>query len=185
MPMLTISFPNRGVPYYCILITASVSLLTYMSCSTGSSTVFTWFQNLTTIASLFTWMSVSIAYIQFHRALHAQGISRNTLVFKSPWQPYTAYFSLTFFFLITLLNGFYTFPSPTKAFELDNFITAYVGIPIFAALFLIWKVVKGTRWVRPHEADIQTGKAALDAADAHWPERRPRNVLERVWFWIA
>lgn len=156
-----------------------------MSCSTGSSTVFTWFQNLTTIASLFTWMSVSIAYIQFHRALHAQGISRNTLIFKSAFQPYTAYFSLAFFALITLLNGFYTFPSPTKPFELDNFITAYAGIPIFAALFLIWKVVKGTRWVRPQEADIQTGKAALDAADAHWPERRPRNVFEKVWFWIA
>ena len=173
------------MPYYCIILTASVSLLTYMSCTAGSSTVFTWFQNLTTVASLFTWMSVSVAYIQFHRALRAQGISRNTLVFKSPWQPYTAYFSLLFFAAITLLNGFYTFPSATKKFDVNNFVTAYVGVPIFFALFLAWKVLKRTRWVDPREADIQTGKAALDAADAHWPERRPRNVLERVWFWIA
>ena len=175
----------RGVPYYAILITASVALLTFMSTSTGASTVFTWFQNLTTIASLFTWMAVSIAYIRFHAALKAQGISRNTLVFKSKYQPYTAYFSLAFFGMITLLNGFYTFPSPTKKFDLDDFITAYVGIPIFAMLYLVWKVLKGTRFVPAAEADIQTGKAALDAADAHWPERQPRNVFEKIWYWIA
>jgi len=39
--------------------------------------------------------------------------------------------------------------------------------------------------VRSEEADITSGKAALDAADAHWPDRRPRNFVERVWFWIA
>ena len=48
-----------------------------MSCTSGSSTVFTWFQNLTTIANLFTWMSVSIAYIRFHAALKAQGVDRS------------------------------------------------------------------------------------------------------------
>jgi len=50
---------------------------------------------------------------------------------------------------------------------------------------VFWKVFKRTKWVNPAEADITTGKAALDAADAHWPERIPRNVLERIWFWIA
>ena len=167
------------------MITASISLLTYMSCSAGSSTVFTWFQNLTTVANLFTWMSVSIAYIKFHGALKAQGIDRSTLVFRSPLQPYTAYFSLIFFALITLFNGFYVFPSPTKSFDVNNFITAYVGIPIYFALYLFWKLVKRTKWVNAAEADIQTGKAALDAADAHWPERRARNVMEKIWFFIA
>ena len=173
----------RGIPYYCIFITASISLLTYMSCSAGSSTVFTWFQNLTTVANLFTWMSISVAYIKFHAALKAQGVDRNTLVFKSALQPYTAWFCLVFFALITLFNGFYVFPSPTKSFDLDDFITAYVGIPIYFALLLFWKIFKRTRWIPAAEADITTGKAALDAV--HWPERVPRNTLEKIWFWIA
>jgi len=156
-----------------------------MSCSAGSSTVFQWFQNLTTIANLFTWVSVSVAYLKFYYALRAQGIDRNTLVFKSPFQPYTAYVSLVFFSLIILLNGFYVFPSPTKSFNVNNFITAYVGIPIYFGLYLFWKLFKRTRWVPSAEVDIQTGKAALDAADAHWPERIPRNVLEKIWFFIA
>ncbi|KAL8680225.1 MAG: hypothetical protein Q9186_003583 [Xanthomendoza sp. 1 TL-2023] len=170
-----------GVPYSCIIVTASISLLTYMSCSSGAAEVFQWFQNLVTIANLFTWMSVSIAYIRFHAALKAQGVDRNTLVFKSPFQPYTAYFSLCFFAMITLFNGFYVF----GPFDVNGFVTAYVGIPIYFALYTFWKVFKRTKFVKAHEADIYTGKAALDAADAHWPPRIARNWVERVWFWIA
>ena len=152
-----------------------------MSCSAGANVVFEWFQNLITIANLFTWMSVSVAYIQFHKALRAQGIDRNTLVFKSPFQPYTAYFALSFFAIITLFNGFYVF----KPFSIKNFVTAYVGIPIYLLLYLFWKIFKRTSFVRPAEADIFTGKAALDAADGHWPVRIPRNIFERIWFFIA
>ena len=64
-------------------------------------------------------------------------------------------------------------------------MTAYVGVVIYAVLFVGWKVWKRTKWVRSEEADIFTGKAALDAADAHWPVRKARNWVERVWFWVA
>lgn len=184
-PKLFLTCSKQGVPYYCVMLTASISLLTYMSCSAGSGKVFTWFQNLVAITQLLTWMSISVAYIRFHAALRAQNISRNTLVFKSPFQPYTAWFSLIFFAIITLFNGFYTFPSKTKGFDKQDFVTAYVGIPIYAGLYVFWKVFKKTKCVKPQEADITTGKAALDAADAHWPKRRARNLWERVWFAIA
>ncbi|KAL8900326.1 MAG: hypothetical protein Q9207_005753 [Kuettlingeria erythrocarpa] len=180
-PRILLTCSKRGVPYYCIAITASISLLTYLSCSSGSAVAFQWFQNLVTIASLFTWMSVSIAYIRFHAALKAQGVDRRTLHFRSPFQPYTAWFSLIFFAIITVFNGFYVF----GPFDVNSFVTAYVGIPIYFALYAFWKIFKRTKWIPSDEADIFTGKAALDAADAHWPERRPRNVIERIWFWIA
>lgn len=180
-PRFLLKCSKRGVPYYCIAVTASISLLTYMSCSSGANVVFEWFQNLVTIANLFTWMSVSIAYIKFHAALKAQNVDRSTLVFRSPFQPYTAWFSLFFFAMITFFNGFYVF----GPFDVNSFVTAYVGIPIYFALYAFWKIFKRTKWLSPEEADIFTGKAALDAADAHWPVRVPRNTVERIWFWIA
>lgn len=172
---------RRGVPYFCIGITASISLLTYLSCSSGSATVFKWFQNLTTIANLWTWISICIAYIHFYFALKAQGVDRSTLIFRSPLQPYTAIGALFFFTIIIIFNGFYVF----KPWVLNDFITAYVGIPIYLFLFAFWKIFKRTSWVPPSQADIYTGKAALDAADLNWRERKPRNALERLWFWIA
>jgi len=181
-PRFLLRCSKAGVPYYCVAITASISLLTYMSCSTGANVVFEWFQNLTTIASLFTWCSICIAYIQFHKALKAQGIDRNTLVFKSPFQPYTAWAAFVFFALIIVFNGFYCW-SPT--FDVDNFVTSYVGIPIFFVLYAFWKIFKRTKFIPPVDVDLHTGKAALDAADALWPVQVPRNIFEKIWFWIA
>lgn len=109
-PEFLLKCSKSGVPVYCVLITASLSLLTYLSTRPGGpAEVFTWFQNLTTIATLFTWCSILVAYLQFYKALAAQGVDRNTLVFKSPWQPYTAWVSLIFFTIIIVFNGFYVF----------------------------------------------------------------------------
>ena len=52
-------------------------------------------------------------------------------------------------------------------------------------LFVAWKVAKRTKWIPSIEADITSGKAAIDAMDDLWEERKPRNILERIWFWIA
>ena len=85
-----------------------------------------------------------------------------------------------------LFNGFYTFPSRRgKGFDVNDFVTAYIGIPIYAGLYLFWKIFKRTKWIRAEEADIHTGKAEMDEADKFWPERRPRTWVQRVWYAIA
>jgi yeast amino acid transporter len=48
-PRFLLKCSKSGVPVWCVLITWSISFLTYLSCSSGSNVVFTWFQNLTTI----------------------------------------------------------------------------------------------------------------------------------------
>ncbi|KAI9706530.1 MAG: hypothetical protein M1836_003536 [Candelina mexicana] len=183
-PQFLLKCSRTGVPYYCVGITASISLLTYLSCGKGGATeVFQWFQNLTTIANLFTWMSISIAYIQFNKALKAQGVDRNSLIFKSPFQPFLAWFSLIYFAIITLFNGFAVFIH--GSWDITDFFTAYIGVAIYLILLAFWKIFKRTKMVNPAEADIYTGKAALDAEEGNWPEQHPRNVVERIWFWIA
>lgn len=183
-PKFLLKCSKNGVPYYCVAITASISLITYMSVSTGANTVFLWFQNLTTIAQLFTWCSVCITYTRFRKALVAQGVDRNSLVFKSVWQPYTAWAAFAYFALIIFFNGFKVFTqTPWGSDELTSFFTAYIGVPIFFLLFIFWKVFKRTKVVNPAEADIWSGKAALDAEV--WPEQIPRNFLEKFWFWLC
>lgn len=179
-PRFLLKCTKKGVPIWCVLITCSISLLTYMSCSSGSNKVFEWFQNLTTISTLFTWVSINIAYIRFYYACKAQGIDRNTMIFKSPLQPYLAYIAAVFFSLIILFNGF---DSIAGGFDYSAFITDYIGVPIYFGLYLFWRLFKRTHFRSSAEADLYTGKAALDAVV--WPERHPRNIIERIWFWIA
>ena len=132
-------------------------------------------------------MAIMTAYLKFYYALRAQNIPRSSLPFRSKFQPYTAWFALLYFSLITLFNGFWTFPSKTKPFDARNFVTAYVDLPIFGALILGWKLCKGTRVVRSHEVDLRTGKAAIDAREVAEAEAekergaRRRNLVKKVW----
>jgi len=180
-PRFLLKCSKKGVPYYCVGITASVSLLTYMATSTDATTVFNWFYNLTTVAQLFTWVSICIAYLRFHAGLKAQGISRDTLHFKTPLQPYVAWFALIFFAIIILFNGWSVFT--TGGWDRDSFLVSYLGIPIYFALYAFWRIFKRTSFVKAHEMDLISGRAAVDAQV--WPDRIPRNIWERIWFWIA
>ncbi|RAR15338.1 amino acid permease [Stemphylium lycopersici] len=183
-PQFLLKCNKNGVPYYCVGITASISLLTYMSVSAGANTVFIWFQNLTTIASLFTWCSICYTYTRFRKACIAQNVNRSSMIFRSRWQPYSAWIAFAYFALIIFFNGFKVFTTtPWGSDELTSFFTAYIGILIFGLLFGFWKVFKRTKMVKPHEADIWSGKAALDAEI--WPEQIPRNALEKFWFWLC
>jgi len=183
-PQFLLRCNKKGVPIYAVAVTASISLLTYMSVSAGANKVFGWFQNLTTIASLFTWCTVTYTYTQFRKACIAQNVDRSTMVFASKWQPYVAWTAFTYFALIILFNGFKVFTTtPWGPDELTDFFTAYIGVAIFGLLFAFWKVFKRTKMVNPAEADIWSGKAALDAEV--WPEQIPRNALERFWFWLC
>jgi len=50
-------------------------------------------------------------------------------------------------------------------------------------LYAFWKIFKRTKMVNPANADIWTGKAALDAEV--WPEYVPKNFLEKFWAWLC
>ena len=64
-----------------------------------------------------------------------------------------------------------------------NLGCSYITIPIYFGFFLFWKILKRTKFVKASEADIWSGKAALDAEI--WSEQVPRNIFEKIWFWIA
>lgn len=74
-----------------------------------------------------TWASVCVAYLKFYGALKAQGIDRNTLPFKSVWQPYAAWFGLVYFSIIIVFNGFAVFIRGN--WNVSNFLVSYIGIP--------------------------------------------------------
>lgn len=179
-PRFFLKCTKSGVPVYCVLATWAIGFLTYLSCSSGSNKVFTWMQNLTTISTLFTWVSINIAYVRFHAAFKAQGIPRSELPFRAPFQPYLGYIALVFFSLIIFFNGF---DSIAGKWDYQAFITDYIGVPIYFGLYLFWRILKRTHFIKSTDADLYTGKAALDAIV--WPERHPRNIIERIWFWIA
>lgn len=67
----------------------------------------------------------------------------------------------------------------------DDFLTSYIGIPIFGCLYLGWKVSKKTSIHKPADVDLWSGKDIIDAAEDNYERPRPQNAIERLWLWIA
>ena len=113
------------MPYYGVVFTASFSALAYLSCSAGPATVFIWLNNIGTLVALFAWVSVCITYLRFYAALKKQGVDRDTLPFKSPFQPYLAWGTTIYFTILLIFNGFYAF----APWNTENFISTYITVP--------------------------------------------------------
>jgi yeast amino acid transporter len=180
-----LKFERFGVPYACVAFTAALGCLSYLVVG-GDNTaeeVFFWISNLSAVSTLIVWSAVCFTYLRFHRALRFHGVSRDTLPYKSPLQPFLAYFAICFSLTVAFFNGFDCF-FPGK-FSAKTFLPPYIDIPIFLCLFFGYKLTKRTKFVPLAEIDIWSGKAEIDRLEPTWPVVKPRNWLERIWFWIA
>ncbi|KAI0003570.1 proline-specific permease [Xylariaceae sp. FL0662B] len=178
-----LTYEKWGVPYACVAATSTLSLLCYLNVNNSGEEVFFWFSNVSAVSTLIVWASISITYLRFYYGLRRNGISRDTLPWKPPLQPYMAYFSVCFCLIVAFFNGFDAF-FPGK-FSAKTFLPPYIDIPIFACLFLGYKFIKGTSFIKLSDMDLWSGKATIDSLEGTWPKVEPRNFLERIWFWIA
>jgi amino acid transporter len=168
-----LTYEKFGTPYACVAVTTALSLLVYLNVSSSSSEVFFWISNLSAVSTLVVWTSVCITYLRFYKGMKHQGIPRSSLPFRSPLQPYLAWFAVIFSSTIAFFNGFDCF-FPGK-FSAKSFIPPYIDIPIFACLFLGYKIVKRTKFVKLGEMDFFSGKEEADRLEETWEEVKPRN----------
>ncbi|SGZ54678.1 CIC11C00000004868 [Sungouiella intermedia] len=153
-PKIFLKTNSRGLPYYGVILAGLFMPLSYMSVSSGSATVFGWFQSLTSSNLLLGWISISLAHIGLQRALKAQGYTRDDLPYKMPFAHVGAYI-LLFFFVILLLTG--GFPNFMKGrFEISSFFSSYFSIAYFAVFYTFWKVWKRTKFIAPADVDLQS-----------------------------
>ncbi|KAI1181476.1 AAT family amino acid transporter [Nemania serpens] len=178
-----LAFERWGVPYACVAATTLLSLLCYLNVNNRGESVFFWFSSLSAVSTLIVWSAVCITYLRFYHGLRHNGISRDSLPYKAPLQPFLAYFALCFCVIVAFFNGFDAF-FPGK-FSAKTFVPPYVDVPIFLALFLGYKLVRKTRLVPLAEMDLWSGKEEIDQLEGSWPDVRPTNFLQRIWFWIA
>ncbi|KAF2163202.1 hypothetical protein M409DRAFT_68523 [Zasmidium cellare ATCC 36951] len=172
-----IAITNKsGVPYYALGISAAICCLAYMNVSSASTTVFGYFVNLVSIFGLLTWISILVSHIYFVKARRAQGVHDKSqeLRYKSPFGLWGSYVALAFCCLIAITKNFTVFvPNPETygSFDYKNFITGYLGIPLYLIMIAGYKRIKKTHQVKPHEADLYTGKDVIDRDEQEWVEK--------------
>ncbi|OQV09565.1 hypothetical protein CLAIMM_13672 [Cladophialophora immunda] len=132
-----------------------------------------------TVISLITYLVASNAA--------AQGVDRNTLPYKAPFAPYTAYMAIVVGCVVMLFIGFDCF----VPWSTQGFITNYFGLAYGIFMYFFWKVIKRTKFVDPKTCDIWSGKAEIDEECKIWEEggfeevEKARlaqmNIFRRTW----
>jgi yeast amino acid transporter len=101
---------NRwGVPWIAVLFLSLFVCLGFMSLSNGAATVFGWLQDLVSVSALVNWIIICMVYLRFYYAMKKQGISRDRLPWKAPFQPYVAWLAVISFIILLLTGGYSTF----------------------------------------------------------------------------
>ncbi|EPS34709.1 hypothetical protein PDE_09673 [Penicillium oxalicum 114-2] len=164
---------KTGVPYVAVIAAWLFGPLAYLSLgSGGAAQAFTWLLNLSTVAGLIAWATLCFCYIRFHAAMKAQGVSRDTLPWKGPLQPYAAWVGFIGSTIITLVAGFPVFLKGN--WSTSDFVASYIGIPIFIVPIIGWKLWHRTQFQRAATIDLWSGR--LQDGEI-MPQPNPRNTV--------
>ncbi|KAJ5376583.1 amino acid permease/ SLC12A domain-containing protein, partial [Penicillium cosmopolitanum] len=181
LPQIFGKVTKKGVPYVAVVTAWLFGLLAYLR-KGGAAQAFAWLQSLGTVAGLIAWATLCFCYIRFHAGLKAQGVNRESLPWKSPFQPFTAWYGFIGASTITFITGFHVFLKGN--WSASTFVAAYIGIPIFIVPIIVWKVLYRTKFARASEMDLWSGRlqegeieefATADLSRSMW-----KRVLDRV-----
>ncbi|EEH47577.1 uncharacterized protein PADG_03661 [Paracoccidioides brasiliensis Pb18] len=154
---------NRyGLPYMALIASSLFSLLSYLTVTNNSSTVFLWLVSLTNTSGFISWTCCCIIYFRFRKAVDAQGVERP---YKSVMQPWGARAGIVGFPFLVLLNGFSNF-FPSN-WTVAGFCTSYIGLPVFLVIYLVHRFCsRNEPWLySPYDVDLQTGLEEITEAE--------------------
>ncbi|KAF2149576.1 amino acid permease [Myriangium duriaei CBS 260.36] len=158
---------KHGTPYMALAVGAVFALIAFLNVAESSQVVFGYFVNLVSILGLLAWISILVTHIYFVRARRAQGISNSQMPFVAPLGLAGSFGALALCILIAFIKNYTVFiHNHAKGgygdFDYKNFITGYLGIPLYLILIFGHKFWYKTRAPKPHETDLYGGKDIVD-----------------------
>lgn len=146
---------NRNqVPWVAVLSTASISGLCFGASYIGAGQLWTWLQNIVGVSNQLSWISIGFASLRFRSAIKAQNLE-HLLPFKNWTYPYGPILSVVLNCVLVLVQGWSCF---SPKFKPVDFVSFYVEIPVMVLMFVVWKLIKKTRFVKLQDMDLVTDR---------------------------
>ncbi|KAF3914588.1 hypothetical protein ABW21_db0207240 [Orbilia brochopaga] len=145
---------TRGVPIIAIVFSNLFGALSMMNVSTGAGKAYGYIVNLSGVSTFLVWGAISFIHIRFRRAWTKQGRTLDQLPFKSFGYPYNAYFGVFSNVFLALVQGW----STLSPFNAGNFVDAYILLPLFPIIYVVFKWWNKTKYWRLEEIDLDEGR---------------------------
>ncbi|CCK68172.1 Ssy1p KNAG_0A05040 [Huiozyma naganishii CBS 8797] len=156
---------NRyGVPYVAVLVASSFGVIAYIAVNEQSQNNFSILTNMSSASTSIIWFGMNLSFLRFYYALNRRtdSLSRDdeAYPFRSPFQPYLAFFGLFGCFIFVLFMGYPNFL--THFWSARGFFSAYGGLLICGVCYLGYKIFCTSKIQRLDQLDMDTGRRELD-----------------------
>lgn len=155
---------KRGVPYASVLFTAMFGLLSFLSVKNNTAVVFERMLSVCASTGLIVWSGMCLSFIRFYYGLRLRPdiINRNdeNYPYRSPFQPYLAYFGMIAGFIIVILSGFLVFIK--GKWSTLHFISSYGSLFVFLICYICYKIFRRTKIHKLDRIDLDSGRREID-----------------------
>lgn len=178
-PRIFAKTTRNGVPIYSFFVVMAFGCLSFLQLSGSSMKVLEWLISLTTANILIDYIIITTTYLSFYHACKAQGFDRSKLPYFGRFQPYCGYIALVWMVVMAGCFGYESFtPWSTSTFFLN-----YTMVLLAPVVFTAWKVFKRTKWLRPHELDLDW-EAELVTAYEEAEEEKPTGFWREMFHMV-
>lgn len=166
---------SRGVPYPAVIFTGLFFLIGFSAINGRAEESFDTLVNLASACVSIIWMGLNLSFLRFFYAIKTRTdtFSREdqSYPYKSPFQPYLAYYGLIGSSIYIIFGGFINFIH--TLWDTRSFFSSYGGVMIFVTLYSLYKVFGTSKIQRLDQLDLDTGRREMDRII--WIEHRQYN----------
>lgn len=143
---------KRGVPIYSLFLTAAFGLFAFLTSLIGEGTAYNWIVNISGMSGFIAWLGIAISHYRFRRAFSVQGKDLNCLPYKASFFPVGPIIALILCIFIIAGQNYSAFMGD----EIDWYgvSVAYIGLPVFLAVYLGYKFTKKTKIIPLKDIDL-------------------------------
>ena len=143
---------KRGIPVYALLATLAVGSLAFLTSFFGDGVVYIWLLNASGLSGFIAWLGIAISHYRFRRAYVAQGYDLNDLPYRAKLFPFGPLFAFVVCMFVVLGQNYSAFTGGT--IDWYGVVVSYIGLPLFLALWIGYKIKHKTKVVPLTECDL-------------------------------
>ena len=151
-PKLFARVNTRGIPVYALLATLAVGSVSFLASFFGDGVVYIWLLNASGMSGFIAWLGIAISHYRFRKAYIVQGRDLKDLPYLAPFYPFGPLFAFTVCMIVVLGQNYAAFTGGT--IDWYGILVSYIGLPLFALLWIGYKIKHKTKIVPLDKCDL-------------------------------
>jgi AAT family amino acid transporter/lysine-specific permease len=165
--------PN-GVPFNALLVTTGIGALCFFSSLFGDKAVYLWLLNTSAMTGFFAWLGIAISHYRFRKGLLRRATRSAISPYRSPLYPFGPIFAGVLCLVIVGGQNYQAFSDIPGRWQ--EIVSTYIGVPVFLALWLGYRLAKGTRLIDYEDMPFDLVKKGLSRPEG---QRTPIRLRTR------